>query len=47
MKKDETLQRLLREVIGKFEREEYENSLMELEKAGKLIISSLNIKNRK
>ena len=47
MKKDEELKMVLREVIGSFDQEEYERSLLQLEKAGKLIIASLNAYNRK
>ena len=47
MKKSEKLQIILREIVGKFEKEEYEISLIELEKAGKLIITSLNAYNKK
>lgn len=47
MKKSEELQIILREVVEKFKKEEYEISLMKLEKAGKLIITSLNTYNKK
>lgn len=47
MKKDEKLRMILREVSGKFEKEKYEDSLLELEKASKLIIQTLNAYNRR
>lgn len=47
MKKKETLELKLREVMFNFEKEDYEKSLLALEKAGKMIISSLNTYNRK
>lgn len=47
MKKEEKLKMILREVLSKFEKEEYEDSLLQIEKAGKLIIASLNAYNKK
>ena len=47
MKKDETLKMKLDEVLWNFKKEEYEKSLLQLEEAGKMIISSLNAFNKK
>ena len=47
MKKNEELQMILRDVIFKFEKEEYERSMLDLRKAGKLIISRLNARNKR
>ena len=47
MKKEEKLKMILREVLNKFEKEQYEDSLLNFEKGGKLIIASLNAYNKK
>lgn len=47
MKKNETLKMILREVVGKFEKEQYEDSLLNIEKASKLVIKELNAYNKK
>ena len=47
MEKNEKLRMILRQVKGEFREENYEIALMELEKAGKLIIASLNTYNKK
>lgn len=47
MKKDEELDFKLREVLGNFQKEEYEKSLLILEEAGKLVISALNVYNKR
>jgi len=47
MKKDEKLKMILREIERNFNKEQYEDSLLKLEEAGKLIIASLNAYNKK
>ena len=47
MKKEEKLKMILREVLSNFEKEQYEDAILTLEKAGKLIIASLNAYNKK
>jgi len=47
MKKNEELQMILRDVSYQFEKEEYERSLLKLEKASKLIIAKLNAYNKR
>lgn len=47
MKKEDELKMKLDEVYYQFKEEKYDLALMSLEKAGKLIITSLNAYNKK
>ena len=47
MKKNEELKRSLDDVLFQFEKERYDIALMNLEKTGKLIVTSLNAYNKK